>query len=97
MAPLDLLTPCSAIRSDSKRLDLAKKTAIGSLATSSLRDIWHGQALRNFRLAHLRRQRHTIEACKNCTFLYTAPDDLDHLSAETYLQRSRSTSPLKNL
>ena len=43
-------------------VDWAKKTAIGNLEKSSLAELWRGPALRDFRLAHLRRQRHTIDA-----------------------------------
>jgi len=68
-------------------VDWEKATAIGSLATQSLKDIWHGEALRNFQLTHLAGERHTIEACRNCSYLHAAPDRIDDLSPAAYRAR----------
>ncbi|HVI51603.1 MAG TPA: radical SAM/SPASM domain-containing protein [Candidatus Sulfotelmatobacter sp.] len=68
-------------------VDWAKKTAVGSLKTESLREVWLGPKLRDFRLTHLRKQRRQIEACKSCTFLHTAPDNLDSLDPEVFVSR----------
>jgi hypothetical protein len=37
----------------------------------------------------IERRAHEHKACKNCTFLYTAPDNLDDLTVEEFLQRTR--------
>jgi len=68
-------------------VDWAKQTAVGNLKTQSLQEVWNGPALRDFRLAHLRRQRETLPACRHCTYLHTAPDKLDALTPEAYLAR----------
>jgi MoaA/NifB/PqqE/SkfB family radical SAM enzyme len=74
-------------------VDWAKRAIVGNLAHQSLREIWLGDALRDFRIAHLSRQRHTLEACKNCSFLHTAPDNLDALTTEEYLRRIERPLP----
>ena len=72
-------------------VDWAKKAVIGSLRDQSLKEIWMGERLKEFRLAHLRRQRHTLEACRSCTFLHTAPDNLDDLSPDVFADRYAHT------
>lgn len=67
--------------------DWRKETVVGNLKTQSLGEIWTGEAMRDFRLAHLERRRHEIPACKNCTYLYTSPDNIDDLSADKFLMR----------
>jgi MoaA/NifB/PqqE/SkfB family radical SAM enzyme len=68
-------------------VDWAKQAVVGDLKTESLTEIWRGDRLRDFRLAHLRGERQTLPACAQCTYLYTAPDNMDALSPETYLAR----------
>jgi radical SAM protein with 4Fe4S-binding SPASM domain len=68
-------------------VDWEKATTIGNLATQSLKDIWNGEALRDFQLTHLAGERHTIEACRNCSYLHTAPDWIDDLSPAAYRAR----------
>ncbi|HXB97241.1 MAG TPA: radical SAM/SPASM domain-containing protein [bacterium] len=68
-------------------VDWNKKTIIGDLNTQSLSEVWNGKALRDFQLAHLEGKRHSLDACAKCTYLHTAPDNLDALSAETFLAR----------
>ena len=68
-------------------VDWAKKAVVGSLREQSLKEIWMGERLKQFRLTHLRRQRHTLEACSSCTFLHTSPDNLDALSPEVFEAR----------
>jgi len=67
--------------------DWRKETVIGNLRTESLSDIWHGPPLRAFRLAHLERRRGELAGCTNCTYLYTAPDNMDELTSGEFLQR----------
>jgi radical SAM protein with 4Fe4S-binding SPASM domain len=68
-------------------VDWAKETVVGDLKTQTLAEVWRGERLREFQLAHLDRRRSEISACRNCTFLHTAPDNLDDLSAGEFLAR----------
>ena len=58
-------------------VDWAKQAVVGDLRTQTLTQIWHGEELHAFRLAHIRRQRATLAACRDCTFLHTARDNMD--------------------
>lgn len=68
-------------------VDWDKKTVIGNLKNNSLREIWNGEKLKNFQILHLSGRRKELEGCKNCTYLHTAPDNLDKLTAIEYLSR----------
>jgi radical SAM protein with 4Fe4S-binding SPASM domain len=68
-------------------VDWAKQTAVGNLKEQTVAEVWRGDALHEFRMTHLRRQRQTLEACRNCTYLHTAPDNLDALSSEAFAAR----------
>ena len=68
-------------------VDWAKQTAVGNLTEQTLAEVWRGEALHEFRIKHLRRERQMIEACRNCTYLHTAPDHMDALSAEEFATR----------
>jgi MoaA/NifB/PqqE/SkfB family radical SAM enzyme len=68
-------------------VDWAKQAVVGDLKTETLADIWRGERLHDFRLTHLRGERRALAACAQCTYLYTAPDNLDTLTPETYLAR----------
>ena len=73
-------------------VDWAKQTAVGNLREQTLSEIWRGEALHEFRMKHLRRERQSIEACRNCTYLHTAPDKLDALSPDEFdTRRAAST------
>ncbi len=69
-------------------VDWAKETVVGDLKTQTLADVWRGERLREFQLAHLERRQSEIGACKNCTYLHTAPDNLDDLSVREFLTRA---------
>jgi hypothetical protein len=66
---------------------------VGDLKTQTLAEIWRGQALRDFQTAHLDGRRNELSACESCTFLHTAPDNLDGLSSAEFLAR-REAAPL---
>ena len=68
-------------------VDWEKATTVGSLRDQSLAEIWRGQPLREFQLKHLRGERETIKACRSCTFLHTAPDQIDDLEAGLFFDR----------
>ncbi len=68
-------------------VDWAKQAVVGDLKGQSLREIWWGDSLHEFRLLHLERRRSEIPACANCTYLHTFPDVMDSLSATDYRHR----------
>lgn len=68
-------------------VDWEKATAVGSLREQSLAEIWRGPRLRDFQLKHLQGRRQEIAGCRSCTFLHTAPDQIDDLDADVFLER----------
>ena len=68
-------------------VDWAKQAVVGDAATQTLAEIWRGAPLREFQLEHLRGRKAQLEACRSCTYLHTAPDNLDGLTAEEYAAR----------
>ncbi len=61
-------------------VDWEKKTVVGNIFTQSLKEIWNSSELRTFRRMHIERQRKQNEACRNCTYLFTTPDNIDAIS-----------------
>ena len=74
-------------------VDWSKKTTVGSLHDESLREIWSGERLREFQRMHLSRRSSENEACRNCKFIHTYPDNLDSLSLLEYDRRVTSSIP----
>lgn len=68
-------------------VDWNKKTVMGSLRQQSLRDIWQGTAMHEFRMRHLQHERHLLPGCASCTYLHSAPDNIDTLSPHEYEAR----------
>jgi len=68
-------------------VDWNKKTVIGNLREKTLSELWRSDALKDFQLKHLQRERHKLSSCKNCTYIHTAPDNLDELDVGTYIDR----------
>ena len=68
-------------------VDWNKKVVMGSLRLQSLRDIWHGAPMHEFRMRHLRRERGQLPGCASCTFLHTSPDNIDTLGPQDYETR----------
>lgn len=62
-------------------VDWEKKTSVGNIFEQSLKEIWNGQPLRDFQRMQIERRRSENEACRNCTFLFTHPDNLDSLTS----------------
>ncbi len=60
-------------------VDWSFGTIVGDLRRESLAEVWNGERLRRFRLAHLEGRRGEIPACANCQYLLgEAPErDLD--------------------
>jgi radical SAM protein with 4Fe4S-binding SPASM domain len=69
-------------------VDWNKKVVVGDLKSQSLQEIWQGEALYQFQLLHLQGRRKELEGCRNCTFLHTAPDNLDNLSPDVFSKRA---------
>ncbi len=61
-------------------VDWSKEAVVGDLSKQTLAEVWRGEALRDFQIAHLQGRRHELAACRNCTYLHTTPDSLDGLS-----------------
>lgn len=61
-------------------VDWAKETIVGNLRTSSLKEIWNGDKLKEFQRLHLSKRRDLIKACANCTYIHTFPDNIDELA-----------------
>ncbi len=70
-------------------VDWAKQAVVGDLKTQTLTDVWRGQPLRDFQLAHIEGRRAELPACADCTYLHTAPDSLEGLTADEFLRRPR--------
>ncbi|PIT88146.1 MAG: radical SAM domain-containing protein [Candidatus Magasanikbacteria bacterium CG10_big_fil_rev_8_21_14_0_10_36_32] len=58
-------------------VDWSHGTVVGDLRKQSLREIWEGKALYDFRVMHLKKQRHYNRACKDCCYITTASDCID--------------------
>jgi radical SAM protein with 4Fe4S-binding SPASM domain len=65
-------------------VDWNKNTKVGNVHDATIGEIWHGEAFRELRRMHIEGRRGENASCKNCTYLFTAPDNLDGLSAEEY-------------
>ena len=63
-------------------VDWNKNTCVGNLKNASVAEIWNGHAFREFRRMHLENRRHENASCRNCTYLFTSPDNLDNLPPE---------------
>ncbi len=69
-------------------VDWAKEAVVGDLRHETLAEVWRGQRLRDFQVAHLEGRKSELAACRNCTYLHTAPDNLDGLTASEFIARS---------
>lgn len=72
-------------------VDWDKQLLIGDLATELLADIWRGPKLRQIQIAHLEGRRSSLPGCATCTYLHTAPDSVDALSADEFKKRCSAT------
>jgi len=69
-------------------VDWNKQAVVGNLRHESLSDIWKGDNLRAFQLKHLQRKRHELSGCSTCTYLHTAPDNIDSLTDSVFAERA---------
>lgn len=68
-------------------VDWAKEAVVGDLKSQTLQQVWRGEPLRAFQLAHIEGRKSELKACSACTYLHTAPDSLEGLTKETFLKR----------
>lgn len=61
-------------------VDWNKDTRVGNVFEATLKSIWDGDMLRQFRHMHILRKRKMNPSCANCKFLFTVPDNLDNMS-----------------
>lgn len=60
------------------------KTKVGNIKEESLSEIWFGEKLKNFRKMHIEKCRYKNDSCKNCTYLFTSPDNIDNLPEKRF-------------
>ena len=74
--------------------DWSMGTVVGDVSSDHIADIWNGEALREFRLTHLRGQRDTISACKGCHYVLGMGEDseLDDVASDLIELLSPRTS-----
>ncbi len=77
-------------------VDWAKEAIVGDLKTQTLKEVWRGEALREFQLAHLHRRKSQLSACRNCSYLYTTSDNLEGLTAEEFTARFNETAAVSS-
>jgi hypothetical protein len=51
---------------------------VGDIKTQTLREIWEGDKMREFRVMHLKGQRCDNQMCRSCSYLLTLPDEIDN-------------------
>lgn len=57
--------------------DWSHETVVGNVATESLKEIWEGERLYEFRKMMLEGRRKENKACRECYYLQIVPDNLD--------------------
>ncbi len=62
-------------------VDWSKKTTVGNIRERPFSVIWSGKEFQEFRAMQLAGKRCSNEACRNCWYPDTVPDDLDSLLA----------------
>jgi radical SAM protein with 4Fe4S-binding SPASM domain len=62
-------------------VDWSGKLKLGNVRNRSLREIWNGEARGKLVTIHSSGTRSCLDACRDCNFPETSPDDLDSLDA----------------
>lgn len=73
-------------------VDWSKQLIIGDLRKESISTVWSGEKLRNIQLTHLEGRRSELPGCASCSYLHTAPDNIDALSPIEFERRCQSSS-----
>jgi MoaA/NifB/PqqE/SkfB family radical SAM enzyme len=63
-------------------VDWSLSTLVGDLRTESLKDLWNGERLYEFRRMHLTGNRHMNKACGDCHTRNGLPDNIDAYAGE---------------
>lgn len=63
-------------------VDWNKKLVVGDLNTQNILDIWNGDKLRDIWTKHLTLKRSELDGCRDCTFIHTAPDNIDSVPSD---------------
>jgi radical SAM protein with 4Fe4S-binding SPASM domain len=65
-------------------VDWSHETIVGDATKLSLVDIWNGDPMRQFRLTHLKGERHRLSACATCKYMLGFSDfeNLDHVAEQ---------------
>jgi radical SAM protein with 4Fe4S-binding SPASM domain len=65
-------------------VDWKLETLVGDVSKIPLKDIWNGEALKEFRLAHLNGNRKSLSACADCRYYlgFSNFEDLDDVAGE---------------
>jgi radical SAM protein with 4Fe4S-binding SPASM domain len=71
--------------------DWSHKALVGDVRQSSLKEIWEGEAMMDFRIMMLTLNRNQNPACSNCFYLKLLPDNLD-ADRLSILRRLRASS-----
>jgi radical SAM protein with 4Fe4S-binding SPASM domain len=66
--------------------DWAHNAILGDLNKQTLKEVWQGDTLKQFRIMHLENRRQENKSCNGCDYLRTLPDNLDSYR-EQVLQR----------
>jgi radical SAM protein with 4Fe4S-binding SPASM domain len=61
-------------------VDWSWSSKVGNLKEQSLREIWYGPALNEIRRKLMNGERKAIKSCANCTWDWSHPDNIDHMS-----------------
>lgn len=67
-------------------VDWNRGTKVGNVSIESLKQIWFGERLREFRNLHIRGRRSENVSCQNCNYLYCNPDNIDNLSENKFAE-----------
>ena len=73
-------------------VDWSFGTIIGDVSKESLRDIWKGRKMHEFRIRHLKGRRKEMPACRDCQFLegMGACSDIDGAAGELIAKYERA-------
>lgn len=67
-------------------IDWSFSAKVGNLREQSLREIWFGEKLQKFRQLTIDGRGRENESCRNCTWSWSHPDNLDGLSPEKKIE-----------
>lgn len=62
--------------------DWSKRTIIGNVNNNTLKEIWNGEKLNNFRKIQLMKEKETIPACRDCKSILNQIDNIDKYADE---------------